>query len=1310
MSSESSSYAEIWKIFSRAREFSDLSALDLLAALAALIFLRWADFQEAELEAIAAFDETDYAPVLSAGLHWRTWHEFFGEDLPFFLNEQLLPALERLSNSRHSRLATYLHRMAPVVKKTADLPTRVLGSLLDWLAAQPFETPADRKAIRKVFDRLLETIHDKHTDRWRTPEAVSRLMVALAGPNGGERVYDPCFGSAGLLTAACEHAGASARHHFYRIPGPPLDIFGVELDRATYLMGLTRLILTGIDDPRLELGNSLERPVSDNMQQDGFDVVLANLPVGKCAEAVGLGHFPVKTSDVAGLFIQHVLSHLRPEGRAVVVVPQGFLFRSGPEQRLRRYLIEQHLVEAVIALPRISFAPYTSIRSGLLVLGRNGPTRQIRMADAESLFSKGSGDQAVMLHENRTAEFIRCLRSPEPEPYGWDMDVTSLARVAWDFTPKRRDRSELDRILASLKDKVEISPLEKLCHIMAGRSGKALNIHENKAVAAHKIPMPTSSAYSDRPENEERMPYVRINDIQHGWVNKVSAWITSQGGEHKDSRRKLKSGDILVSKSGMIGKAGMVRNGGIGGIASSSLVVLRPDSSRLDPHFLLACLKSNDVCDWLNDQSRGTTIRYLTLRAFRELNLPVPPIQIQQRVVEQCRDGNTDAISFLVQLLTRGENDPVTEWLDGALRVMGAQTGLDHEDADVTILMHPKFFGENFTALHNQLVHRESDQNPLTAWIIALHPAVDVLRSTREVPPGPAYYSLLQQAEKALRKAERCLTGYMPAETRARELTRAVLECIEKAGKRLSSDVSLSISSDVSALTSGSTVSVDVMFRNSGPLPLREVQASTTPEWGEGRIGYLPEQGKKSLTFSGITPKHAGVFSLRFSWSVLAFDGRLINGDSEIAFNLVAPQPVEGIDVPGHGGSPYVCGDPVRPERKDVFFGREELLNQIRRQIIQTGNVVLLEGNRRAGKSSILWHLAGTNAIPGWLGVYCSLQGAEGSRHGLGVPTVEVFREMAKSMAQAIQTMGHDTPLPGGAFLRKDEKIGIAKACRKGIGDETPFSDFREYVETVLEWMDKYDLGLLLMLDEFDKVQEGIDSGVTSPQVPENIRFLVQTYPRFSAILTGSRRLKRLREEYWSALYGIGTRFGVSSLPEKDARRLIVEPVRNRLAYSTDAVDQTIYLTAGQPYLLQCLCNRIFDMAARIKVRSVSLDFVNQAGDALVEDNEHFASLWDYAETDRRRFILMLCHRAASGPDPLQLGVLQEYLLNHGVEVGDESLMSDLEFLRELELVALTGSVTGGCYSLAIPLMGIWIERQQDLAVLLNRARSEMED
>ena len=132
--------------------------------------------------------------------------------------------------------------------------------------------------------------------------------------------------------------------------------------------------------------------------------------------------------------------------------------------------------------------------------------------------------------------------------------------------------------------------------------------------------------------------------------------------------------------------------------------------------------------------------------------------------------------------------------------------------------------------------------------------------------------------------------------------------------------------------------------------------------------------------------------------------------------------------------------------------------------------------------------------------------------------------------------------------------------------------------------------------------------------------------------------------------------------------------------------------------------------AAQLKTRSVTLDLVNQAGDALVEDNEHFAFLWDYVRLDRRRFIVALCHKEAEGPDLLHLGVIQERLLRLGIEVDDDTLISDLEFLRELEFDNLAGESSSGYYTLAVPLMGMWIDKQQDFVALTRKARGEAED
>jgi type I restriction enzyme M protein len=149
---------------------------------------------------------------------------------------------------------------------------------------------------------------------------------------------------------------------------------------------------------------------------------------------------------------------------------------------------------------------------------------------------------------------------------------------------------------------------------------------------------------------------------------------------------------------------------------------------------------------------------------------------------------------------------------------------------------------------------------------------------------------------------------------------------------------------------------------------------------------------------------------------------------------------------------------------------------------------------------------------------------------------------------------------------------------------------------------------------------------------------------------------------------------------------------------------------------MQCLCNRVFDCAAQIKIRSITLGVVNDAASDLVRDNEHFASLWDYAGTGpptgrrRRQLILLLCALSFKQGTHISFGTLHEQLAQTGVDVDDEALDADLAYLRELELVDLSGEIGGGYYRLAIPLMADWIEQQQDADVVASRARAEAEE
>ncbi|MBI4661635.1 MAG: N-6 DNA methylase [Verrucomicrobia bacterium] len=1255
------------------------------APLAAMLYLRWADFQEAEAEAMAAFDESDYKPLLPASLHWRRWHDVAPAELPAFFIQTLPDAVEKLSGA-HDPVAASLQRILPAIRSVGELSAKALAALVEWLAAQPFETPKDRLLLLALFDEFLDHTAARESGQFRTPAGINDLLVALAAPAPGERLYDPCFGFAGILTAASRRVRRSEKSGFARNGIPALEIAGVEMNPSAFAIGLARLALAGVANPQLELGNSLERESATSPQKEGFDLVISDPPWGGRLDPRGLDHFPIQTSDSTGLFVQHAVSQLRPDGRAVMVVPQGFLFREGKIAALRQWLFEHHRVDGVIGLPEGGFLPYTGLKAAVLLLRRNGgPTERLRMVDGTEFFEPRKGGESAVILPRQIEALVGAMRSPTPGQAAWDVEAKTLAELDYDLTPVRRDKSALEETLRTLGHEMPVVSLKEVCRISSGAAVKSRDL-------------------TDRPIGDQPVPYVRLSDVQHGQAGKVTSWIQPEAADELGPRYKLRAGEVLLSRSGTIGKAGVVRNGAVGGIASNGFFVLST-TDRIDPHFLVAYLASGECKEWLQSKSGGAVIKSLKRRFVEELPTPLPPLPVQHRVAAEVRERGVDALTQLGLLLTQDENDPLARWIDRSLRHLEEASSGKAYDASRTVWF--RIFGRDFDSVRAWAA-AEHQPPLLMDWALKLVEVADLFRDSEDVPRGPALLSILEQAFSGMMRAYgKVLKGESPLERKATQLNAACVLRLRETIDALLDDVRIVIRPKAEIVPAGVKTEFFVLVQNQGPLPLRNFKIASK-DWGfKSKSFFLPESSEQTLTFEVETPAVPGRQPMTVEWNGTRLDGKQRGGREEIVVETNAG--AETKDSVGLGLSPYFISQPVGPERDDVFFGREEVIEQSKRQI-QSGNTVLLEGNRRAGKSSILKHLEGPSRIPGWLAVYSSFQAAQGDDKSTGMATDAVWRTLAQSLASGLLPLCVDVPLPDGTVLKPGTGVGIAKACRKGISVEAPWEDFQDYLRQVLRLLGEMDRGLVLMIDEFDKLQEGIDNGVTSPQIPDNIRYLIQTLPRFTVVLTGSRRMQRLRHEYWSALYGLGNRIGVSALDDTSARLLVTKPVEGRLIYTAEALDLVVELTARQPFLIQSLCNRIFEFARHLRVRSVTLPLVNEAASAFVRDNEHFASLWGYAETDRRRFILLLCHRESAGPDPLTLGVLQERLRSEGLDLSDAELDADLKGLQELELIDYLGAKAGGTYSLAIPLMGQWFDAQQDFHGVRARALAEQEE
>ena len=519
----------------------------------------------------------------------------------------------------------------------------------------------------------------------------------------------------------------------------------------------------------------------------------------------------------------------------------------------------------------------------------------------------------------------------------------------------------------------------------------------------------------------------------------------------------------------------------------------------------------------------------------------------------------------------------------------------------------------------------------------------------------------------------------------------------------MQSEINLEVDVSPTEVTTGVATEVRLRVTNTSAVPLLHVRI--TAEHGDGtvdaRVAYLAEGQNHEIPLV-IQPKATQPVDVAVTWQARRLDSSVVSGKTTVS--LLVRSGDDGGDRGDLGASPYIVGNPV--DRDAMFFGRTGIMDQIRRQLggRDHANVILLEGNRRTGKTSILQQLGKEGTLPGWITVYCSFQDTD------SVSTRNVFRLLTLNTAKALFGAGIETWIPNlpRPEADKPDKYTFQSALDGAFSDGHPYETLARYLETAIDGAKPR--GILLMLDEFDKLQEGIDHGTASPRVPENLRHLLQHQSGLGAIITGSRRLKRLRADYWSALFGIGYRIGVSALPEADARLLVTEPVAGRLRYLPQARDRIVELCACHPFLIQSLCTRVFNEAATTNDRAITLAVVERAVTETVRDNEHFQTLWSYAGSERRRLILALCDRLADEPDAVSTYLLRTMLEKQGVPVRREGeLVDDVDELRELELLDLDKSYRGGSYRLSIPLMAKWLRANCAFDDLVVRAREEAE-
>ncbi|GAB1670832.1 class I SAM-dependent DNA methyltransferase [Mannheimia haemolytica] len=347
-----------------------------------ILFLKIYDAKEQEWE----LENDEYHSILPNFLRWQNWAEdkkdgkaMTGDELLSFVNNELFPTLKNLPISADTPMNQRIIRAAFEDNNNYMKNGVLLRQVINIIDEIDFAHYQERHAFGDIYENILKSLQSAgNAGEFYTPRAVTDFMVQAIKPKLGERIADFACGTGGFLTSALKVLESqiqtlSDRNLFNN------SVYGIEKKALPHLLCITNLLLHDIDNPNVHHDNALEKSVKDYTENDKFDVILMNPPYGGSEIEQIKKNFPtaLQSSETADLFMSVIMYRLKQNGRAAVVLPDGFLFGTdNAKVAIKKKLLEEFNLHTIIRLPHSVFAPYTSITTNILFFDKTEPTRE----------------------------------------------------------------------------------------------------------------------------------------------------------------------------------------------------------------------------------------------------------------------------------------------------------------------------------------------------------------------------------------------------------------------------------------------------------------------------------------------------------------------------------------------------------------------------------------------------------------------------------------------------------------------------------------------------------------------------------------------------------------------------------------------------------------------------------------------------------------------------------------------------------------------------------------------------------------------
>lgn len=353
-------------------------------------------------------------------LKWSVFHDMPADKMYSIIQEWVFPFIKTLHADKNSAYSKYMDDAIFKVP-TPLLLTKVVDSLDEIYDLMSQEKDIDIRG--DVYEYLLSKIATAgRNGQFRTPRHIIRMIVELMKPQPNEIICDPACGTSGFLVTASEYLRENFKEEIY-FDRQKKDhymnhmFYGYDMDRTMLRIGAMNMMTHGVESPYIEYRDSLS---DQNPDRDKYSLILANPPFKGSldADSVSADLLKVcKTKKTELLFLALFLKMLKVGGRCACIVPDGVLFGSSKAHKaIRKELIENNKLEAVISMPSGVFKPYAGVSTGILIFTKtnHGGTDNVwfynMTADGYSL-----DDKRTKVSENDIPDIIQRFNALDNE-------------------------------------------------------------------------------------------------------------------------------------------------------------------------------------------------------------------------------------------------------------------------------------------------------------------------------------------------------------------------------------------------------------------------------------------------------------------------------------------------------------------------------------------------------------------------------------------------------------------------------------------------------------------------------------------------------------------------------------------------------------------------------------------------------------------------------------------------------------------------------------------------------------------------------